>query len=68
MPSLIERIREWLAPDGADDPEHEEIRRRLAAQQLRITALDAYVQVRGSRLDRRRTFAASHPNRRASDG
>jgi hypothetical protein len=67
MPSLMERIREWLAPAPHDDPEHEAIRRRLTAQErsiARLARIDAELSVR----DRRHRMAAVHPNRRATDG
>jgi hypothetical protein len=64
--SWMDRVRAWLG-NGEHTEEHAEVRRELTAQQLRIKALDAYVEARGSRLDRRRTFVARHPNRRAGD-
>jgi hypothetical protein len=60
----MDRIRDWLAPAPTDDPEHAEIRRRLADHRMRIARIDAELAVR----DRRQRLAPVHPNRRSGDG
>ena len=63
MPSLMERLRSWLGVDRTE--EHVEVRRQLAAQQMRIKAIDAYIDARGR--DRRRMLTLKHPKRRVTD-
>ncbi len=68
MASLMERIRHWLGADGEHTQEHADLRRDLIAQQTSIRRLDAYIDARGIRSERRRMMTLSHPKRRATDG
>ncbi len=67
MASLLDRFRAWLGVNSEHTAEHVDIWHELTEQQTRLRALDAYVEARSSRRDRRRIFTASHPQRRIGD-
>jgi hypothetical protein len=63
----MDRFRSWLGVNGEHTEEHASVRRELTAQRTRLRRLDAYVEARSIRHDRRRGMTASHPTRRADD-
>lgn len=63
----MDRVRHWLGINGQHREEHAEIEREVVAMTTRLKVLDAYVDARGARLERRRMMALEHPNRRVND-
>jgi len=68
MPELMTRIRSWLGLPERADPERQAVRQRLADQdrQIRLAVVDAGIDAQRAK-ERRRSFTASHPGRRAGD-
>lgn len=60
----MDRIRSALGVNNEHTDEHISIRAELTDQQMRIRALDAYVDARTSRKDRRHVITPHVPDRR----
>lgn len=66
MARVLDRIRAWLGLEGHTE-EHIDVRRELTEQKSRIRALDAYVEARSAKRERRQSYIVPHPQRRAED-
>jgi hypothetical protein len=65
----MDRFRDLLGvgPDPTDADVKAEMRTDISAHRSRLKVIDAIVEARTPRTDRRRVMVPAHPNRRAGD-